>query len=226
MIIRKYRATCEVADIIHGNINSDELYIHLMMNSDAFAEQMKIEIREEYERLQRESLLKEQHQAYQESLEADRAKEEAKAQKEKMMATERQRQESERAETETRREAIRKEAENSLPIEPMAGSPDVTKIRFRKPTGDFMERRFTVDTKLKVSKNLNPSIEIEFEEKIEFEIKKKVHRLLFNLLNFLINLQILLNFATANGFSSEEFKIISSFPRRDVSSSSVSKSPV
>lgn len=121
-----------------------------MMNSDAFAEQMKIEIREEYERLQRESLLKEQHQAYQESLEADRAKEEAKAQKEKMMATERQRQESERAENETRREAIRKEAENSLPKEPMAGSSDVTKIRFRKPTGDFMERRFTVDTKLKV----------------------------------------------------------------------------
>lgn len=154
MIIRKYRATCEVADIIHGNINSDELYIHLMMNSDAFAEQMKIEIREEYERLQRESLLKEQHQAYQESLEADRAKEEAKAQKEKMIATERRRQESERAEIETRKEAIRREAENSLPPEPTPGSLEqVTKIRFRKPTGDFLERRFTVDTKLKVSLN-------------------------------------------------------------------------
>jgi FAS-associated factor 1 len=109
MIIRKYRATCEVADIIHGNINNDELFIHLMMNSDAFAEQMKIEIREEYERLQRESLLKEQEQAYQESLEADRAKEQAKQQKEKMIATERKRQESERAEVEARKEAIRQE---------------------------------------------------------------------------------------------------------------------
>lgn len=108
MIIRKYRATCEVADIIHGNINSNELYIHLMMNSDAFNEQMKIEIREEFERSQREVLLKEQQQAYQESLEADRAKEEAKQQKEKMMATERRRQESERAEVEARKEAIRK----------------------------------------------------------------------------------------------------------------------
>jgi FAS-associated factor 1 len=152
MIIRKSRSTCEVADVIHGNINSDELYIHLMMNSDAFAEQMKIEIREEYERMQRESLLREQHEAYQESLEADRAKEEAKAQKEKMMATERQRVESERAEIETRKETIRKEAENSLPPEPLPGCLEqVTKIRFRKPTGDFMERRFTVDTKLKVS---------------------------------------------------------------------------
>lgn len=109
MIIRKYRATCEVADIIHGNINSDELYIHLMMNSDAFNEQMKIEIREEYERHQRENLLQEQKQAYQESLEADRAKEQAKQQKEKMIATERRRQESERAETESRKEAIRKD---------------------------------------------------------------------------------------------------------------------
>lgn len=109
MIIRKQRATCEVADIIHGNINSDELYIHLMMNSDAFSEQMKIEIREEYERNQREVLLKEQQQAYQESLEADRAKEQAKVQKEKMMATERHRQESERAEIEARKEAIRKD---------------------------------------------------------------------------------------------------------------------
>lgn len=170
MIIRKYRATCELADIIHGNINSNELYIHLMMNSDAFHEQMKIEIREEFERSQREVLLKEQQQAYQESLEADRAKEEAKQQKEKMMATERRRQESERAEIEARKEAarinVRKlrtnpwiylikmiffQAENSLPPEPHVDCLDqVTKIRFRKPTGDFLERRFTIDTKLKV----------------------------------------------------------------------------
>lgn len=107
--MRKYRSTCEVADIIHGNINGDELYVQLLTNSDAFNEQMKIEIREEYERLQRESLLKEQHQAYQESLEADRAKEEAKQQKEKMIATERRRQESERAELEARKEAVRKD---------------------------------------------------------------------------------------------------------------------
>jgi len=109
MIIRKHRSTCEVADLIHGNINSDELYIHLMMNVDTFGEQMKIEIREENERLAREDLLKEQQQAFQESLEADRAKEEAKQQKEKMIATERKRQESERADREAKQEAIRKE---------------------------------------------------------------------------------------------------------------------
>lgn len=80
-----------------------------MMNSDAFNEQMKIEIREEYERHQREALLNEQQQAYQKGLEIDRAKEEAKQQKEKMMASERRRQESERAEVEARNDAIRRE---------------------------------------------------------------------------------------------------------------------
>lgn len=68
IIIRKQRSICEVADIIHGNINGDELYIHLMMNSDTFNEQMKVEIREENERAARDILLKEQQQAYQESL--------------------------------------------------------------------------------------------------------------------------------------------------------------
>lgn len=107
MIIRKHRSVCEVADIIHGNINSDELFIHLMMNADAFVEQMKVEIREEAERAARDVLIQEQKQAYQESLEADRAKEEAKLHKEKMIAHERRRQESERAEIEARKEAIR-----------------------------------------------------------------------------------------------------------------------
>jgi FAS-associated factor 1 len=153
MLIRKYRSTgIEVADIIHGNINSDQLLSHLIQNAISFSEQMKIEIREEFERFQREEILKEQQQAYQESLEADRAKEEAKLHKEKMMATERKRQESERAEIEARKEAIRKEAENSLPPEPITGQ--IAKIRFRKPTGDFIERRFTIDTKLQVSLKL------------------------------------------------------------------------
>ena len=69
------------------------------------------------------------------------------------------------------------QAEKSLPPEPSMNGENVTKIRFRKPSGEFFERRFIVDTKLK----------------------------------------ILLNFATANGFLVDEFKIISSFPRRDVS---------
>lgn len=151
IIVRKYRSVCEVADIIQGNINRDELYIHLMMNSDTFNEQMKIEIREENERNAREVLLKEQQQAYQESLLADRAKEEEKLRIERWIKSERQKQESERMETEARKEAEQKDAQNSLPPEPIDDNcQQITKVRFRKPTGEFIERKFTIDTQLKV----------------------------------------------------------------------------
>jgi RecG-like helicase len=152
LIVRKFRGMCEIADIIHGNINRDELYIHLMMNADAFNEQMKIDIREENERAARESLLQEQQQAYQESLLADRAKEEERLRVERAIESERQKQESEQADKAAKKEADRKHAENSLPPEPTSeGAQQITKIRFRKPTGDFVERKFTVDTQLKVS---------------------------------------------------------------------------
>ena len=114
MIIRKQRSSCEVSDIIHGSIATDELYIHLMMNSDTYNEQLKVEIREENERTARELVKTEQDAAYRESLEADRAKEEAKQQKEHMVATERRRLESERAESEAKRESIRREVSCDL----------------------------------------------------------------------------------------------------------------
>lgn len=194
LIIRKFRGMCEIADIIHGNINRDELYIHLMMNADAFNEQMQIDIREENERAARESLLMEQQQAYQESLLADRAKEEERVRIERQMENERQKQESELAEKQAKMEADRRDAENSLPPEPASDcTQQITKIRFRKPTGEFIERKFTVDTQLKVEIN-------------DF-LKTLVNK---------INFQVLLNFSTANGFSPAEFKVISSFPRRDL----------
>lgn len=152
MIIRKQRSISEVADVIHGNINGDELYIHLMMNLESFTEQMKIEIREENERAAREDLIKEQQMAYEESLLADRAKEEERLRKEKHEATEREKLESERIRTEAKKEAERQEAANLLPPEPAADCKEpMSKIRFRTPTGDFIERRFIADNPLQVN---------------------------------------------------------------------------
>lgn len=80
------------------------------------------------------------------------AKEEEKQRIEKMMQSERQKQEFERIQVEAKKEADRKNAENSLPPEPQnEHAQEVTKIRFRKPTGEYMERKFTADTQLKVS---------------------------------------------------------------------------
>lgn len=92
----------------------------------------------------------EQDEAYQESLLADRAKEEARKQKELMMATERSRVESERAEMTAKKESVRQEAEQALPPEPkqMSG-PEITKLRF-KHSGGLFERRFMATDTLQV----------------------------------------------------------------------------
>lgn len=115
-----------------------------------YTEQMRVEIHEEGERLDRERVKMEQDEAYQESLLADRAKEEAKKQKELMIATERRRLESEQAEVEAKKETIRSEAERALPPEPEHTAGDITKIKVRAPNGEYLERRFLVTDNLKV----------------------------------------------------------------------------
>lgn len=151
LIVAKNRSVCEVFSVIYGNVGVDDLLSQLMESTELYSEQLRVEIREENDRNAREQVKMEQDVAYRESLEIDRAKEEAKRQKELMIQTERRRAESERAEIEAKKEAIRLEAENSLPAEPSVDTPNITKLRFRKPTGEFAERRFKTETKLRVS---------------------------------------------------------------------------
>lgn len=177
LVIAKNRSQCEVFQVIYGNVSVDDLLSQLMEASDMYAEQLKIELREENERLAREQVKLEQDAAYRESLEADRAKQEAKRQKELMMQTERRRLESERADAEAKREQIRAAARSTVPPEPeQTVGENITKIRVRPPTGVLIERRFTTDTPLR----------------------------------------ILLNFITAEGFLIDEYKVIQSWPRRDL----------
>lgn len=180
LVIGKSRSVCEVLSVIYGNVGVDELLNKLMDTIKMYSDQRDIEIHEEDERAARELVKMEQDAAYRESLEADKRKEEAKKQKERAMVTERIRLESERQEIEAIRESNRLEAERYIPSEPEADAQGITKIRIRKPSGEFLERRFTGDTKL----------------------------------------DILLKFVASKGFPVDEYKIISSWPRRDVSSSS------
>uniref|UniRef100_A0A182KBG4 UBX domain-containing protein n=1 Tax=Anopheles christyi TaxID=43041 RepID=A0A182KBG4_9DIPT len=177
LVISKNRSQCEVFQVIYGNVGVDDLLSKLMEASDMYSEQLKIELREENERFAREQVKLEQDAAYRESLEADRAKQEAKRQKEMMMQSERRRLESERAENEAKRELIRAKARSTVPDEPQQGSGEsITKIRVRTPAGEMLERKFTVDTPL----------------------------------------ELLLNYITAEGYLIDEFKVISSWPRRDL----------
>ncbi|XP_058460483.1 FAS-associated factor 1 isoform X1 [Malaya genurostris] len=177
LVISKNRSQCEVFQVIYGNVSVDDLLSQLMEAADMYSEQLKIELREENERLAREQVKLEQDAAYRESLEADRAKQEAKRQKELMMQTERRRLESERADAEAKRELIRANARITVPPEPeQISGENITKIRIRPPSGPMIERRFTLDTPLR----------------------------------------ILLNFITGEGFLIDEYKVISSWPRRDL----------
>lgn len=177
LVIGKSRSICEVLSVIYGNVSADELLNKLIDVIKLFSDQRDVELREEDERAARELVKMEQDAAYHESLEADRRKEEAKQQKEHAIATERKRLESERQEIEMVREINRMEAERSLPPEPEIGTTDITQIRIRKPSGEYMERRFLVTD----------------------------------------HLHTLLNFITSKGFPTDEYKVISSWPRRDVS---------
>ncbi|XP_030386055.1 FAS-associated factor 1 isoform X2 [Scaptodrosophila lebanonensis] len=180
MLIGKSRMTgrtsCEVLSVIHGNIGLDDLLARLIETCEMYEEQLKHEIREEDERAARDQVKAEQDMAYEATLQADMAKEAAKRQKEAAQAAERKRIESEQAEEDARRESIRLVAEQSLPQEPTENEASISKIRVRKPTGDFLERRF-------FTRN---------------------------------TLQDLLNFVAANGFLIDEFKLIRSWPRCDL----------
>jgi len=111
---------------------------------DRFSESQTQEILEENERLARERVLREQDEAYQASLEMDRAKEEAKRaievakEREEQMLQSQQRLEAEQL------EARKAAAGRRVPLEPpdTPGDDSVTRIRFRMPSGEFKSRRF------------------------------------------------------------------------------------
>lgn len=90
-----------------GNIGLGDLQSRLIETTVMYEEQLQGEIREENERAARDQVKAEQDMAYEETLQADMAKEAAKRQKEAAQAAERKRIESERAEEDARRESIR-----------------------------------------------------------------------------------------------------------------------
>ncbi|XP_005179507.1 FAS-associated factor 1 isoform X2 [Musca domestica] len=170
------RSSCEVLSVIHGNVDLDDLLSRLWEAVDMYNDHLKVEIAEEDARAARDQVKAEQDMAYEQTLQADIAKEAARRQKEAAIAAERQRLESEKAEEEARRESIRMVAEQSLPKEPNETETNISKIRVRKPTGDFLERRFYTEN----------------------------------------TLQDLLNFVASKGFLIDAYKVISSWPRRDL----------
>ncbi|KFM77559.1 FAS-associated factor 1, partial [Stegodyphus mimosarum] len=156
MVITKVRSTPEVLTVIPGNVGLDDLMTRLIHAVEVFNSAMQSEIWEEEEREAREKVKREQDAAYEASLLADRAKEEARRQEveEKLKQEEEELLKKEELEQirqheEEVRDAIRRSLAEQLPPEPAAdSSKPVSHIRVRLPTGITIGRRFTADTPL------------------------------------------------------------------------------
>ncbi|XP_076220942.1 fas associated factor casp isoform X2 [Nomia melanderi] len=174
VIIMRIRSNTEIFTTVHGNVGVSELLTNLIHAVDVFQEYRIADIGVEEERQARERVKQEQDRAYQESLDADRAKEKAK----ELEKRRKEEAENERLAEEARKEAYRQTIESSLPPEPLEGVNDgVLRVRIWLPAGRVLQRRFQSDTPL----------------------------------------QTLLNFLIAEGYPTEEYRILRSWPRRDVS---------
>lgn len=154
ILIIRIRSSTDILKVIHGNVGVNELLSSLIEAAEMFTKRQRVEVVEEKERAEREFVKWEQDEAYRESLETDRAKDEAKRQQAQAESDTKKRIEREVAQKEAEREAHRRIIEASLPPEPPIDDNNIdsiTKIRFRLPKGENIERRFHVDTSLNVS---------------------------------------------------------------------------
>uniref|UniRef100_A0A7N8YN09 Fas (TNFRSF6) associated factor 1 n=1 Tax=Mastacembelus armatus TaxID=205130 RepID=A0A7N8YN09_9TELE len=173
LIVMGKRTSNEVLNVIQGNTTVDELMMRLMGAMEIFTAQQQEDIKDEDEREAREMVKREQDEAYRLSLEADRKKREAQEREE----AEQVRLEQIRKEQEEEKEAIRLSLEQALPPEPDEESGEqISKLRIRTPSGEFLERRFLGSCKL----------------------------------------QVLFDFVASKGYPSDEFKLLTTFPRRNI----------
>ncbi|KAF6734868.1 FAS-associated factor 1 [Oryzias melastigma] len=173
LIVMGKRTSNEVLNVIQGNTTVDELMMRLMAAMEIFTAQQQEDIKDEDEREARETVKREQDEAYRLSLEADRKKREAQEREE----AEQVRLEQMRKEQEEEKEAIRLSLEQALPPEPEEESAEqISKLRIRTPSGEFLERRFLSSCKL----------------------------------------QVLFDFVASKGYPFEEFKLLTTFPRRNI----------
>ena len=155
-IVSRNKGSNQIEYTVNGNSNADETYCGLLQSQYAFNDHKEINLKEETERAQRQSLLAEQEEAYQRSLEADRLKAQKKKQEEEEKQTKEeqarrlQEEEEERQKfEEAKREVLRLSLVEHLPEEPSEScQEDVVVIKFCFPNGSSMTRRFLADEPL------------------------------------------------------------------------------
>lgn len=139
IIVSRVRSATEICSVIGGIGTVDELMGNLMHSIELFQTQQKSDVREEEEREARERVKREQDEAYEASLNADRAKDEAKRALEQQKIND----EQDRINELRRAEEQRAEAARALPPEPGSDCMEpICSLKCRLPGGKTLSRKF------------------------------------------------------------------------------------
>ncbi|CAG7826609.1 unnamed protein product [Allacma fusca] len=146
-LVSRVRSQTEFT-VITSNVSSqDDLLSQLINVVEAFKSQQVHDIKDEKEREARELVKREQDAAYEASLNADRAKDEAK----RALEVQKQREEEEHLQQLAKVEAERASVARSLPPEPGIDCKDpVCSLKCRMPAGKVISRRFLRSNSIKV----------------------------------------------------------------------------
>jgi len=212
-LIYRLRGTTEIFQMIEGNVSLDELMSRLITAQETYQSQLNLEIKEDEERAARDAVKREQDLAFEMSLVADREKEatrkreeEERMEKERIEAAIRHSEEMEQERKDREMARLRSKIMSKLPKEPKEekdeGQP-VSKLRFRVPTranddsDDESKHRGQPNGLASGGSNSGGN-----------QLERR----------FLASqtLQTVLDYLTTEGYPSSEYKVLSSWPRRDL----------
>merc|ERR1712223_1792660 len=215
VLIYKLRGSTEIFQMLHGNVTLDELMSRLLAAHEQYAAQLAVKVREEEERAARDAVKREQDLAFEMSLMADREKQAAKEKEEADRLAKEAEEKREKEKAEKIREARVRKLSARLPPEPKeekAEGKPVSQLRFRIPA---THTRDSDETSNDASANV-PNGETKNDGARGKEMLER---------KFLASatLQTVLDYLTIEGFPAEEYKVLSSWPRRDLTALDLSK---
>lgn len=157
LIIGRSRGTLELTDVIEGKSSATEVLTNLIQSHELFEQQRLRDVDEEEMRERRENLKKQQEDEYEQSLQADLAKE--RVRQEEQAATERAKQErlvrsvffprNSECTLDFQERQIASKAR--LPAEPAESEKNISRLKIRLPDDEgVLLRRFRIQDPLQV----------------------------------------------------------------------------
>lgn len=214
VLIYKLRGSTEIFQMLHGNVTLDELMSRLLAAHEQYTAQLAVEVREEEERAARDAVKREQDLAFEMSLMADREKQAAKEKEESDRLAKEAEEKSQKEKADKIREARVRKLSARLPPEPKeekAEGKPVSQLRFRIPATHTRESDETA-TDAASANVTNGETKSEGKQSLERRFLASA------------TLQTVIDYLTIEGFPAEEYKVLSSWPRRDLTTVDTSQS--